>query len=243
MIRSIYLRYEVLRAFRNRRFFILALAFPLVLFWTIAGAHRHATYQGIPLPLYFMIAMATLGTMAAMISSGVRIAAERSLGWTRQLRITPLGTGNYFAVKVLCGYLVALLTIAVMSLSGAALGVKLSAGEWATVIGLLLVGLIPFAVMGILLGHLITADSIAPAVGGLTSLFALLGGAYGFQVASSGALFDVIKALPSYWLVQAGRTALGGSGWPAEGWIVVAAWTLALIPLSVLVYRRDTARV
>jgi hypothetical protein len=53
----------------------------------------------------------------------------------------------------------------------------------------------------------------------------------------------VIKGLPSYWLVQAGKTALGGSDWPAEGWAVVAIWTAALIPLAVLAYRRDTSRV
>jgi ABC-2 type transport system permease protein len=52
-----------------------------------------------------------------------------------------------------------------------------------------------------------------------------------------------MKALPSYWLVQAGKSTLGGGGWPAEGWIVIAAWTVVLVPLAVLVYRRDTNRV
>ena len=56
-------------------------------------------------------------------------------------------------------------------------------------------------------------------------------------------MFDVIKALPSYWLVQAGKTALGGGSWPAEGWIVIAVWTAVLVPIAVLVYRRDTSRV
>ena len=37
------------------------------------------------------------------------------------------------------------------------------------------------------------------------------------------------KVLPSYWLVQAGKTAIGGHGWPAEGWIVVGVWALVLI--------------
>ena len=74
------------------------------------------------------------------------------------MRITPLRTGAYFGAKVLNGYLRALLTIALMCLAGTALGVRLPA-EWLTVIGLLLVGLIPFAVLGILLGHLIGPDS------------------------------------------------------------------------------------
>ena len=82
--------------------------------------------------------------MIAVISSGARIAADRSAGWTRQMRITPLSAGNYFGAKVLCGFLMAILSIALLSLSGTALGVRLSAGGWLTVIGLMLVGLIPF---------------------------------------------------------------------------------------------------
>lgn len=243
MIRTTYLHYEVLRNFRNWRFLILTLAFPLILYVTVTGGNRHAVVNGTAFSLYFMVAMATLGTMAAVISSGAIIAADRSAGWTRQMRTTPLTASAYFRAKVLCGYLRALLTIALLGLAGTALGVRLSAGEWLTVIGLLLVGLIPFAVLGVLLGHLLTADASAPAVGGIVTLFALLGGVYGFQIAKSGAIFEVIKGLPSYWLVQAGKTALAGGGWPAEGWIVIAAWTVALVPLAALVYRRDTSRV
>jgi ABC-2 type transport system permease protein len=179
------------------------------------SANRHASFDGIGFPVYFMTAMATLGTMAALISSAAVIAADRSAGWTRQVRITPLRAGTYLRAKVICGYLRALLTIGLLCLAGTALGVRLSAREWLTVIGLLIVGLIPFAVLGILLGHLIPADSSALAVGAVVTLFALLSGVYGFQIATSGAMFEVIKGLPSYWLVQAGKSALGGS-WPAE---------------------------
>jgi len=242
MSSSAYTRYELLRSFRNVRFFVLSLALPVVLYLAVAGSERHATFDGTAFPLYFMTAMAALGTMTAVIASGARIAADRSVGWTRQMRITPLRAMAYFRAKVLCGYLMALLTIVVLCLSGTVLGVRLGAGGWVTVIGLLLVGLIPFALLGILLGHVVTTDSHAPAVGGITTLFALLGGVYGFQLAHSGPLFDVMRALPSYWLVQAGQTAFGGGVWHAEGWIVVAIWTAALAPLAVWVYRRDTDR-
>jgi ABC-2 type transport system permease protein len=237
-----YLRYEVLRNFRNWRFALFSLAWPVILFFTVASANRHASFDGVAFPLYFMTGMAAMGTMIAVVSSGARIAMERSAGWTRQMRITPLSTGAYFRAKVLSGYLMALLAIAVMCLSGTILGVRLSAGQWLTVVGLLLVGLIPFAVLGIVFGHLLRSDSLPPVIGGVTTLFALLGGAYGFQIATSGTLFQIMKGLPSYWLVQAGRTASGGGGWPAEGWLVIAIWTLVLVPLAVRVYRRDTSR-
>jgi len=155
----------------------------------------------------------------------------------------PLATSAYFRAKVVCGYLMALLSLVVLYAAGTSLGVRLSAGEWLTMTVLLLVGLIPFAVLGILLGHLLSVDSMGPAMGGTTTLFALLGGAWG-PLASSGVLLTLVKCLPSYWLVQAGKSALGHSGWPPlEAWVVIAIWTVGLAQLAVRVYRRDTARV
>lgn len=238
-----YLRFEVIRNFRNWRFVIFSLIWPLVLFFTVGWTNRHATFDGVAFPVYFMTAMTATGTMIAVVASGSRIAVERAAGWTRQLRLTPLRASGYFRAKVACSYLMALITIVAMCLAGSSLGVRLPADGWLTIVGLMLVGLVPFTVLGILFGHVLRSDSISPVVGGITTLFALLGGAYGFQVATSGVLFDVTKGLPSYWLVQAGKTALGGSGWPAEGWLVIAAWTAVLVPLAVFVYRRDTSRV
>jgi ABC-2 type transport system permease protein len=243
MTSAIYFRYEVLRNFRIWQFIFFALAWPLIVFFTVTSANRHSVFDGVSFPLYFMTGMAAMGTIIGVVSRGSLIAVERSIGWTRQMRITPLRVSAYFAAKVLSGYLMALLTIAVMCLAGVIMGVRLSAGEWLAMAGLLLVGLIPFAVLGILLGHLVSPEALLPAVGGITTLFAFLGGAYGFLVAKSGLMFDVIKALPSYWLVQAGKAVLGHGGWPAEGWIVIAAWTVVLVPLAVAVYRRDTSRV
>jgi ABC-2 type transport system permease protein len=243
MTHSTYIRSEVLRTFRNRRFLLFSLAFPLVLFFTIAGANKNVTLEGVPFPVYYMTGMAAWGAMIAIISSGARISSERLVGWTRQLRITPLRTTVYFEAKILCGYLMALVTIVALYLSGTALSVRLDAGQWATMTLLLLVGLIPFAVLGVMAGHLLKPDSIGPAVGGVTALFAIIGGAWG-PLSTSPTFVDIAKCVPSYWLVQSGRVAFGGSGWPpAEAWIVIAVWTIVFMRLAVLAYRRDTGRV
>ncbi len=107
---------------------------------------------------------------------------------------------------------------------------------------MILVGLVPFVALGILLGHLLTADSIGPAMGGTTAVFALLGGVW-FPIASSGVLHDVAEALPSYWLVEAGRIGVGGHGWGTTGWAVVAVWAVAATALARRAYRSDTNRI
>ena len=75
-----------LRTVRNLRFFCFSLVFPLMLFFLVAGPNRHETLDGIPFPLYYMSGMVAWGTMAAVIAGGARIAAERAIGWNRQLR-------------------------------------------------------------------------------------------------------------------------------------------------------------
>jgi ABC-2 type transport system permease protein len=107
---------------------------------------------------------------------------------------------------------------------------------------LILVGLVPFAALGILIGHLVTVDSIGPVMGGTVSLLALVSGTW-FPLGDSGFLHDLAQNLPSYWLVQASHVSFGGDAWAARGWIVVAAWTVVLVALARRAYRRDTARV
>jgi ABC-2 type transport system permease protein len=242
MTHTKYLHYELLQYVRNWRFVGISVAWPLIVYFAIGLPNRHGTFDGVSFPLYFMMGMAVLGTMSAIIASGARIALDRSAGWTRQLRITPLRTSTYFRSKLTCGYLVVILTIVVMALAGTSLGVRLSAGEWLKVAYLLIIGLVPLAVLGVLMGHLIKADMLTAVAGGLVTVLALFGGSYGFLIASSGVMYDVIRAIPSYWLVQAGTIALHGGNWPAQAWIVVAAWTAVLIPLAALAYRRDTSK-
>jgi ABC-2 type transport system permease protein len=239
-----YLRYELVRTFRNRRFLIFSFGFPLVLYFLIAGPNRHESSlsgSGLSAPLYYMVGLAAFGSMNAMLSTGARIAAERAVGWNRQLRITPLSPRTYIRAKILTGYLVSLASLLLLYLAGSTLGVHLPAQDWLRMTWLMLVGLVPFAVMGILIGHLVPSDSIGPVMGGTTALFAFLGGTW-FPITGDGVLHAIAEDLPSYWLVQASHVALGSGGWGSRGWIVVAAWTAAAAVAAARAYRRDTRR-
>jgi ABC-2 type transport system permease protein len=240
-----YTRFEVVRTLRNVRLLVFSLGFPLILYLAIAGPNRDEhdfAGTGISLPLHYMVGLVAFGAMTALISSGARIASERTNGWTRALRVTPLSVHAYLRAKVLTGYAMALLTVVVLYASGVALGVRLPAATWIEMTALILVGLAPFAALGILLGHLLTSDTIGPATGGVVSLLALVSGTW-YPLAEGSIVQDVAQFLPSYWLVQASQVSLGGGGWTAAGWTVIVGWTLVLGILARAAYRRDTQRV
>ena len=179
MINATNLRYDILRLYRSPQTVGLTLALPLVIYYAVTPGNRHAYPEGIPWALYFMTGMAAYGAMWAAVGTGARIARDRAGGWARHTRTTPLRAGTYFASKVVTAYLVAIPALVLLYLARASLGVRLDATQWLEMTGLLLIGLAPFVVIGITLGHLVTVEAMVPAVGGSVIIFALLGGAFG----------------------------------------------------------------
>lgn len=242
-----YTKYELLRLVRNKRAFIFSLVFPLALFLVIAGANKDTILLPdtlrIPFPTWYMVSMAGYGAMIAAISGGARIAVERSTGWNRQLRLTPLPVAGYFRSKVITSYLMALVSILVLCAAGLLYGVHISpVTRWLEMTGLLLVGLLPFVAIGVLVGHLLTADSMGPAIGGGSAFFGFLGGMW-TPLPEHGALHVVGQGIPSFWLSRAGYVGIGAPAWGPLGWAVIAIWSVAMAVLAGWAYRRDTQRV
>jgi ABC-2 type transport system permease protein len=237
-----YVRMEILRTFRNRRFFIFSLGIPLIFFYLVAGSNRHEELGGIALPAYYLAGMTSFGTMMAMLSNGGRISTERAIGWNRQLRMTPLRPMAYFTAKLAASYLMAAVTLLLLLIGGLTLGVHEDATGVLKTIGYVAVGLIPFAALGVLIGHLFTTDSVGPILGGGVSVLAFIGGAWGPFGSGDDLAHQISQATPTYWLVQAGHTVIGGAGWDARGWWTVAIWSLVLGRLALLAYQRDTKR-
>jgi ABC-2 type transport system permease protein len=253
MSSATYVKFELLRTIRNKRSFFFSLAFPLVMYFLLAlpnkDNHNFGGTKSSPThifaPQYYMLGLLAFGSMIAVLSGGARIAAERSVGWNRQLRLTPLSPRTYFRAKILTGYLMAAISIVLLYASGIALGVRIHPlDNWLRMTALVLVALIPFAALGIALGHLLTIDSMGPAMGGITSLFAFLGGTW-FPITGGGLYVDLCKALPSYWLTRAGQIGLDGSTnpWGSRGFLTIAVWSVLCAAFAMWAYRRDTARV
>lgn len=239
-----YLRYEMLRLVRNRQAAIFSVAVPMIVFIIVAASSgTHTTIApGITVARYYFASMIAFGTLSAVLAGGARIAVEREVGWNRQLRLTPLPPGTYLRTKVASSYLLAIGVVVLLTIAALILGVDLHLADWGATFGLVIVALIPFAALGIAFGHLISSDAMGPVIGIGTSLFAIVGGAYFPIGGDSGVGHDLVRAIPSFWLVQAGKIGVGGQSWTVWAWVVVAAWTAVCVALAIWAYRRDTRR-
>jgi ABC-2 type transport system permease protein len=239
-----YSRFELLRIIRNPRYLFFSFAFPTLLYIFLAAPQRHEQDfggSGIPVLVYYMVSMASWGAMGSMMNGGGRIASERALGWNRQLRITPLKPLDYVRGKVLVSYVMALATMGILALVALALGARLDPARFAEMVGLMIVGMVPFALLGIAIGHVLTPDTIGPAIGGVLGLLPLVSGTW-YPLPDHGFVHELGQSLPSYWLVQASHVLYGGEAWGQRGWWTMAIWSVVLARLAIYAWRRDTSR-
>lgn len=240
---TIYLRTEVRRTLRSPRYFVFVIGMPLGLFLLFSSLYGQASQDGISGRAWLMVSMSVFGAMGAAVSIGGRIAGERQAGWTRQLRLTPMPGRTYVAAKAVTAVLVAVpALILVYGVGALAEGVRLPAATWAEAGGWSLLALAPFVALGIWLGHRLTIDVLGPLSGALFTVLGILGGVWFPVDQLPSGLEGFAKALPSYWLAQAGREPLAGTwiGWP--GVSILALWTAVFALLAARAYRRDTAR-
>lgn len=239
-----YLRFELLRMLRDRRFVLFTVAFPLGIY--LLFSHIDDTGQrdgGLALASYLLVAMAAYGAMGATLSVGsARMAAERSSGWIRQLRATLLPAHGYLTVKLAAGMLLALPALLVVALAGVLTGgVHLPPLHWAELLGLLWLGALPFAGLGILLGCLLDATSSQPAMIATYMLLAVLGGMWAPVDAMPQALRAAAHALPSYHFADLGWRAIAGSAPAPADLLTLAAYAVGFGALAIWAWRRRVA--
>lgn len=237
-----YLLLEIRRISRSPRFLIFTVGFPVLLFLLYVGLFAKAPDEKAVL----MVSMMTFGAMASALFTGTRVALERAAGWQRQLRLTPLSGAGYLTAKAASGMALALAPVILVPLVGAlAEGVSLDAGSWLRATLGVWLAAIPFALIGLLIGQLGTADSTQPITQLVLLPMALLGGVFIPIDAMPGWLLTIAHVLPSYWMGQIGRGAVttGLSTSLGQDALVLGIWTVVAGSAVVRRYRKDSARV
>jgi ABC-2 type transport system permease protein len=238
-----YLKLELKRILRSPQFAIFTIGMPLVFFLFFAGLYGKEDVDGVKSSTLTMIQMAAYGAMAAALFTGTRIATERTEGWQRQLRITPLRGSGYLLVKVATSMLVALPVLVVIFVAAKLQGVDLGAGQWLTTLAVLWLGCLPFAALGIMIGLFGKGDTVQAIAGGLMAPLAMLSGMFIPLRFMPDWMEIVAKVLPSYWLLQLGQSPVIAG--PAIGLIVVVLAAWVVVPGFVVTqrFRLGTAKV
>ncbi len=148
-------------------------------------------------PVDFLVpGVLALSVMAtAMVSLGIATGFERRYGVLKRLGVTPLSRGGLLMAKTATVLAIELVQVLLVVIVGAAIGWDVPAGI-APAIGLLLLGTIAFAGIGMLMAGTLRAEANLAAANALFLVLLFLGGmAYPLSKLPSG-LEDFAKLLP-----------------------------------------------
>jgi ABC-2 type transport system permease protein len=187
--------------------------------------------------------VATFGAYAMiavmMVNPGVSVASDRDRGWMRAKQVSGVPTGTTLAAKVLAALPYALAELAAMTIVAALTGtLDAPAGRLLAVGGLLLLGSVPFALLGLAVGFLASPNAAAAVLNAIMLPMAVFGGLWMPLGIMPPFIQGLAHYLPTYHLAQLALTPLTG-GPAAVHALVLAAMTVVTAGLAAVSYRHS----
>jgi ABC-2 type transport system permease protein len=239
-----FLAIEIRRLVRNRRTVIVTLVVPVVLFLLFKSRKGAVAAGGIELTAATtLIGIAVYGSMLAATSGGARVSIERALGWSRQLRLTPLRPAAYIAIKLVTAMLLGLTSVAVVYAAGALDGVEMSPATW------LLTGILAwaasfvFASFGLFMGYLLPSENVMQVISPVLGVFSLFGGLFIPVSLLPSVMQDIAPFMPTYGVAAIARFPLVGGAFDPVWLASVVVWTAVFAAAAMVLFRRDTRRI
>ena len=258
MNRNITLRYAVKELLRTLRmwdatFFIVVLPAALFLMFGASGDAVDSMAGSGNISAFVMTSMAVYGAAMATTTLAGLTAVERDAGWGRQLALTSLSTGGYYAAKVLVSLVVALLPIAVIHTVGTVVGASFDeAWMWPASIALSLIVALPFALYGLAVAMLFRSEAAVSAASGMLVVFSFFGTLF---MPLDGIMLDIAKWTPMYGAATVARwpqvegliapaTEGGMPGQESMGLAIanIVAWTLIFLAICLVAGRNRNRR-
>ncbi|MGH1561795.1 ABC transporter permease [Mumia sp. DW29H23] len=240
-----FLRLELRRMLRNRRTVIFTLVMPAAFFllFGTSSSYRDESAGAGNVTAYVMVSLALYGAMVAATSGGAMVATERALGWSRQLRLSPLDPVAYVAVKVCVAMVLGGASVVVVNVVGRLSGASLPWDRTLACALLAWVCSLVFAAFGLFMGYLLPSENVMQVLGPVLAVLSFAGGLF-VPVDQLGDVFSTIATFtPVYGAAEIVRAPLGDHGnlWVAA--LNVLVWVVVFAAGAVWRFRRDTARV
>ncbi|MFF2507097.1 ABC transporter permease [Streptomyces sp. NPDC058067] len=235
-----YLRLEVRRTLRDHGFVIFGVGMPVMMYllFTNLGENDPAWKT------VSMVGMAAYGAVGSALNTGGGVAEDKTIGWLRQLRVTPMTPRQVVTGRALTGSVTVLPSIAAVLLAGGLVnGVRLDVWQWAAIAVLLWLGSIPFTLLGLGNGYRLTAQTTGVANMVCNLGLAVLGGLWFPITLFPGWLRSVSSYTPTNRFAQLGTAVAEGHAPAPAAVAVLAAWLLAFGSYAVVSYRRSARTV
>ncbi|RZI90099.1 MAG: ABC transporter permease [Microbacterium sp.] len=157
---------------------------------------------------YIMASMALYGAALTAASGGTAVALERALGWSRQLRLTPLNPAAYIVMKALMALVLGGFAIAVVNVAGLVNGKpEMPTGTWVACAVLTLFCTLVFAALGVFVGYLVPGENAMQILGPGLALFSFLGNVF-FPIDEGSTLWHVASFTPMFGVAEISRAPL-----------------------------------
>lgn len=198
-------------------------------------------------PVLATAAVAQLGMFSvmstALFTHGIGVAEDRALPFDTFVRALPAGALPRLVGRILTGLMLTALALVPLIAVGALLtAAMLPLGRLAASVGVVLVVALPFTLLGLALGYLLSSKAAVAIVQVVVFPLAFAGGLFMPPEIFPDWLDALSRTLPS----RAGRDLLvaitSGQAMPASTIPVLVGWTVAFAVLAVLAYRGDEGR-
>lgn len=236
-------RYEFVRLMRTRSFSFSVIGFPVV-FYLFFGIimNRGQMIGSISVAKYVLASYAVFGMVgAALFGVGVSLAADLAAGWLDLKRASPMPPLAYVLAKCCSAVFFGILIVTFLAVMGITLGhVQLSPFEYFRMVGLTIVGVVPFVCMGICLALIVPFQS-APGIANMIYLpMSFCGGLWVPLMFLPHFMQKLAVVMPTYHL---GQLTLGAFGYPMTGsalshWYGLLGFTLLMLGIAGVVLRR-----
>jgi ABC-2 type transport system permease protein len=239
-------RIEITRLLRNKRTLIFTVVLPPIWFlvFGLNSAYADLRHGRGNESASVMISMALYGAVLACTSGGAMVSLERSAGWSRQLRVTPMVPAAYIAVKMVTSLVLGGASVLIVYIVGVVTH-KPHMPTWVWIVTALIawIGALVFSALGLFIGYLLPSENVMQIIGFLLMLCSFGGGLFIPLSQFSHVMREIAAFTPLYGLNGLVHAPLGDGGfdwvWPVNliCWLVVftggAAWR----------FSGDTARV
>lgn len=233
-------KFEFLRMLREPAFAVPVIAFPAMFYLLFAVLMNRGNGPG---PAEYLLASyGVFGVIGvALFGFGATVALDRERGFLRLKRALPTPPGAMLLARMAMAMLFAAIVSLVLALLGAGLaGVSLAPSQWALLFAVNVMGVLPFAAIGLYLGTLIRGNA-APVVLNLLYLpMAFLSGLWLPLSMLPEFLSRLAPIWPAYHLGQLALKVVGhDQGRPA--WLHLLALAAVTALFFVLAQRRLSA--